>query len=192
MLAAVRRAYDRRMISRAPRRRSARSLTALPGARMIAIVAIAAMMVIAAGCIGRGNTDSTGPARNGPTAAAKADEARTPFTNTCHTGVTPEAATERVNQEVTVIGPVVAAHYDSSLSGAPTYIEMGAAYPDPKSLSVVILGASRAAFPAPPEQLYQGKTICVIGVVQNYMQRKAIIAGQPESISVISNNASTP
>ncbi len=157
-----------------------------PYVRGVGIAALSLAMLAGGACIGRGNGTSTGPAQNSGTVAAAARAADTPFAGVCASGVTPAvAATKRDNQEVTVVGPVVAAHYDANQKDAPTYLELGAPYPDPKSLSIVVLGADRSSFPAPPETLYNGKTICVVGVVQNYMQRKAIIVGAPDAISVV-------
>ena len=125
-------------------------------------------MLASGACIGRGNGTSTGPSQNTGTVAAAARAADTPFAGVCSSGITPAvAATKRGNEEVTVVGPVVAAHYDANQTDAPTYLELGAPNPDPKSLSIVVLGGDRSNFPTPPETLYKGKTICVVGVVQD-------------------------
>ncbi|HEY7802050.1 MAG TPA: hypothetical protein VIE40_05195 [Dehalococcoidia bacterium] len=162
---------------RGPRRRYAAGL---------GVCALSFAMLASGACIGRGNGTSTGPSQNTGTVAAAARAADTPFAGVCSSGVTPAvAATKRGNEEVTVVGPVVAAHYDANQTDAPTYLELGAPNPDPKSLSIVVLGGDRSNFPTPPETLYKGKTICVVGVVQTYMQRHAIIVGSPEAISVV-------
>ncbi len=147
--------------------------------------------LLATACLGRGNTNSTSSAENRGTVAAAARSANTPVSaGSCRGGITPEAATQRLNQEVTVIGPVVATGQDTNGQDTPTYLEMGAPFPDPKSLSIVILGANRNKFPAPPETLYKGKTICVVGVVQDYRQRKAIIVGTAEGITTVATGPS--
>jgi hypothetical protein len=175
--------------------RSSDSTASLRGTRRrwvsIGICALSLAMLASGACIGRGNGTSTGPSQNTGTVAAAARAADTPFAGVCSSGVTPAvAATKRSNEEVTVVGPVVAAHYDADQKDAPTYLELGAPNPDPKSLSIVVLGADRSNFPTPPETLYDGKTICVVGVVQNYMQRHAIIVGSPQAISVVPSSSS--
>ena len=146
----------------------------------VAIAGLSVALVASGACIGRGNGTSTGPSQNTGTVAAAARAADTPFAGVCSSGITPAvAATKRGDEEVTVVGPVVAAHYDANQKDAPTYLELGAPNPDPKSLSIVVLGADRSNFPTPPETLYNGKTICVVGVVQDYMRATPSSSGRP-------------
>lgn len=43
--------------------------------------------------------------------------------------------------------PVVATRYEPDLRGRPTFIDVGAAYPDPDRLRLVVWGRNRDSFP---------------------------------------------
>ncbi len=79
-----------------------------------------------------------------------------------------EQASSLTGERVTLCGPVVGTHYAESSNGAPTFLNIGRDYPDPERLVVLIWGDDRANFPAPPEELYLGKDVCVRGEVTEY------------------------
>jgi hypothetical protein len=62
---------------------------------------------------------------------------------------------------------------------------MGAAYPDKSGVSIVIWGEDRGGFPAAPEDMYLGKTICVTGEIYVYDGACYIEAQSPLQIEVI-------
>ena len=64
-----------------------------------------------------------------------------------------------------------------------TLLNLGGAYPNQK-ITVVIKGADRNKFKAPPETLYAGKTICVKGPVQIYKGRPEIVVTDPQQITI--------
>ena len=67
-----------------------------------------------------------------------------------------------------------------------TILDMGAAYPNAGNLSIVIPQAKVNSFPDSPSTLFSGKNICVVGVVQTYQQRNAIIVNWPSDVAVTS------
>jgi hypothetical protein len=73
-----------------------------------------------------------------------------------------------VGQVVTVRGPVLDATFASESRGQPTFLNIGRGYPDPTRFTVVIWIPNRSNFPAPPEELYSGQTVCVTGQVTLY------------------------
>lgn len=89
-----------------------------------------------------------------------------------------------VNQSKTVCGPVVRATFGQTTNGQPTYLDLGRAYPDPARFSVLIWGSQRANFPSPPENLYQGKTICVTGKIVTYQGTLEMEVRTPSQIQV--------
>jgi hypothetical protein len=86
----------------------------------------------------------------------------------CPGAIAWDAAAEHVGQIVTVRGPVVDATYASDSRGQPTFLNIGRGYPDPARFTVVIWIPNRANFPAPPEELYSGQTVCVTGQITLY------------------------
>jgi hypothetical protein len=77
-------------------------------------------------------------------------------------------AAAHVGQIMTVRGPVIDATFASASRGQPTFLDIGRGYPDPARFTVVIWIPNRDNFPAPPEELYLGQTICVTGQVTLY------------------------
>jgi hypothetical protein len=84
-------------------------------------------------------------------------------------------------QSVCICGPVADGNYAEGSKGRPTFLNVGARYPDPDRFTILIWGEHRGAFPAPPEQFYPGKQVCVTGTVRAYrgsMEVEAQKAGQ--------------
>ncbi len=74
-------------------------------------------------------------------------------------------AASYVGEHATVCGPVVSARYVPSSRGSPTFINVGADYPDEDRFTVVIWGNDRELFGSSPEIDYLGETICVTGAI---------------------------
>jgi DNA/RNA endonuclease YhcR with UshA esterase domain len=89
-----------------------------------------------------------------------------------------------VGEYTSVSGPVVSTYYAEDSNGQPTFINVGRDYPDPSRFTVVIWGDSRANFEQPPEKAYDGKVICVTGVVTIYQGAAQIEVAQPSQIVV--------
>ena len=100
----------------------------------------------------------------------------------------PEGAIEwtdapaHVGETVTVRGPIVGVEYAEASEGSPTFIDMGAAYPDTSRVTVVVWGADRESFPYPPETIPVGETFLVTGEIYLYEDACYIKATSPEQI----------
>lgn len=88
-------------------------------------------------------------------------------------------AGDHIGEEYTVCGPVVRATYRADVNGSPTFIDLGAAYPDPERLTVVIWGDDRDRFPYDPEAHLTGD-ICIEGLIDSYRGVVQIEAYGPE------------
>jgi len=73
-----------------------------------------------------------------------------------------------VGEEREVCGPVVGTHFAEDSRGQPTFLNLGEDYPSPKRFVVLIWGDDRHNFPTPPEDYYEGNTICARGEIQEY------------------------
>ncbi len=96
-----------------------------------------------------------------------------------------QEAYQCIGETVTIYGPVVEIEYAESSSNQPTFIDIGAPYPDENRLTVVIWGEDRNAFPEAPELLYEGKTICITGEVYLYDNVCNIKAASPSQIEIL-------
>lgn len=93
-------------------------------------------------------------------------------------------AASHVGETATVVGPVVGTKYSSTSKGKPTFLDLGADYPDPRRFTVVIWGEHRGAFPSPPETLYRGKTITITGRIELYQGVPEVEVTSPSQITI--------
>jgi hypothetical protein len=88
--------------------------------------------------------------------------------------LTPEAAKAHVGQSVTVCGKVANTYYSRFVEGKPTFINFGHPYPN-HVFSIAIMGADRAKFDNAPEDLFGGKSVCVIGLIEAFDNKPLIV-----------------
>ncbi len=138
---------------------------------LVLVLVVAAFLAggVAAGQIGV-------PAGRGPGSPATGD--------LCDHAVSPSTARSLVGQQVVVKGPVADVHYAANGDGQPTFLYLGAPYPDPSRLTVVIWGRDRAHFSRPPEEAYASTTICVAGTVETTPDGLGVEVEWPSSIAV--------
>jgi hypothetical protein len=94
-------------------------------------------------------------------------------------------AGKHVGETVTVYGPVKGSKYASTSNGEPTYIDIGASYPDSSRVSIVVWGEDRGSFSGSPEDMYLGETIAVTGEVYTYSDACNIEVSDPSQIRIV-------
>lgn len=94
-------------------------------------------------------------------------------------------ASSRIGESVTVEGPVMGTHYAENSNGSPTFLNVGADYPDESRFTVVIWGEDRGNFPEAPEDRYAGQTIRVTGTVSDYQGVSEIEVASPDDIEIV-------
>ncbi len=94
-------------------------------------------------------------------------------------------ASQHVGEVVSVFGTVKGSKYASTSKGRPTFIDIGAGYPDKNRLTVTIWGENRGAVSPSPEAMYEGKTLCVTGEVYLYDGASNIEVSSPDQIAVL-------
>ncbi|XZF14530.1 S1/P1 nuclease [Chitinophagaceae bacterium MMS25-I14] len=97
--------------------------------------------------------------------------------------VTPDDAINHIGQQVTVCGKVYGGKYLDQANGTPTFINMGAAYPN-SPFTVVIFGSDRDKLSYKPETYLDGKTICVTGKVKEYKGKAEIVVSKEQQIKI--------
>ena len=93
-----------------------------------------------------------------------------------------DEAKYRIGERTTVCGSVVSTKWASGSKGKPTFLNIGKPYPDPDRFTVVIWIDYRANFPSPPEVYYEGKAICVTGLIIEYEGVPEIEVKDPSQI----------
>ncbi|MDB4324734.1 thermonuclease family protein [bacterium] len=102
------------------------------------------------------------------------------WASTEETVVDSTAASEYIGTVATVCGPVASSRFVPRSSGQPTFLNLGAPYPN-QSLTVVIWGRDRDRFGA-PEKAYSGKTICVTGWIDTHKGIPQIAINDPQFV----------
>lgn len=90
-------------------------------------------------------------------------------------------ASSHVGETAQVCGHVASAAYFGSVKGSPTFLNVDRPYPD-QTFTVVIWGNARSRFAGSPEKLYDGKTICVTGLIETYRGKPQIVVTEPGQI----------
>jgi len=88
-----------------------------------------------------------------------------------------------VGETARVCGHVASAAYFGSVRGGPTFLNLDRPYPD-QTFTIVIWSSSRGRFESPPERLYDGKSICVTGLIETYKGKPQIEVTSPEQVEV--------
>jgi micrococcal nuclease len=94
-------------------------------------------------------------------------------------------AINHIGETATFTGKVVGTRYASNSNGKPTFLNVGADFPDSSRLTILIWGADRGNFPSTPESMYAGKTIVVTGLVELYNGAAEIQVSSPSQIEVL-------
>lgn len=94
-------------------------------------------------------------------------------------------ASQHIGETQCVTGWVKKIAYNASDDGQPTFLDIGAEYPDMHRLVIIISGEHREEFIPPPEELYKNKQICVSGQICLYDGVCSIEVNSPSQITVL-------
>lgn len=97
--------------------------------------------------------------------------------------ITPENAAKFFGQSKTVCGKVVSPKYAEKSKGQPTFLNLNRPYPN-HFFTIVIWGSDRGKFGKPPETLYDGRDVCVSGLIVEHKGIPQIVAKDPSQITV--------
>jgi micrococcal nuclease len=103
----------------------------------------------------------------------------------CQTTIKLEDIAKHVGDSVKVCGTVYGGIFLSRAKETPTFLNVGAAYPN-NPLTLVIWADTRATFATAPETMYKDKAICVTGKVELYKDKPQIVIYNKEQV-VINN-----
>lgn len=91
-----------------------------------------------------------------------------PLGASCENPINWQNVGQHIGSTVAVRGPVMAVTQKEGIRGNPTWIEVGAAYPNPNRLKVVIWIEDKPRFPMVMPGLLDGKNVCFTGLVTDY------------------------
>lgn len=97
--------------------------------------------------------------------------------------ITPDEAATHIGETVTVCGKIFGGKYFDRSEKKITLLNMGAAYPK-SPLTIVVNEEDRKNFKTAPEELYNGKTICIKGVVKEFKGKPQIFIQSEADVTV--------
>ena len=99
------------------------------------------------------------------------------------TSIKLEDAGKHVGDSVNVCGKVAGGIFLEQMEGSPTFLALGAAYPD-QLLTLMIAKDQRGQYEAAPETFYLDKEVCVTGKIVIIQERPQITIYRKEQIKV--------
>ena len=97
-------------------------------------------------------------------------------------------AKQHIGETNTVCGVVAGGRYMGKTK--PTLLNFDRPYPN-HTFSVMIPDADRAKFKGAPEEMFNGKTLCVTGVIIDYRDKPEIIVNDPSQITLAKETEAT-
>ena len=94
-----------------------------------------------------------------------------------------DEVSKHIGDSVKVCGHVYDTYYAVRTENTPTFINIGAKYPDQK-LTVVIWGEVRKKFEGNPEEVFKNKEVCVIGKLETYKDKPQIVIQKTDQITI--------
>lgn len=101
---------------------------------------------------------------------------------TAQTSIKLEEVSKHIGDSVTVCGKVADMRYFENSKNKPTFLNIGAKYPD-QSLTLVIWETARALFTTKVDDL-MNKEICITGRIILFKEKPEIIIERPEQIVI--------
>jgi DNA/RNA endonuclease YhcR with UshA esterase domain len=97
--------------------------------------------------------------------------------------ITLEEVSKHINDSITVCGKIYGGKYLDAAKNQPTFLNMGATYPN-QLLTIVIWGSTRKLFAYKPEDHLKAKEVCVTGKVELFKEKPQIIITQAKQLEV--------
>lgn len=101
----------------------------------------------------------------------------------CQATITIDKISSHIGDSITVCSKVYGTRYLEQSEKQPTFLNIGAAYPN-SLLTVVIFGESRKKFKDAPEKIYAEKNICITGRLAEFKGKAEIIVYGPGQIKI--------
>ncbi len=99
------------------------------------------------------------------------------------TSVTAKEAGKYIGKTISVCDKIFGGIFMSKSSGQPTFLNMGAAYPN-APFTIVIWADARRKFKLKPEEFYRNKQVCITGEIIVFNGKPEMIVTDPTQIIV--------
>jgi hypothetical protein len=156
---------------------------------LFASVTFTSLLMIWSGVCSAGANTKASEDRQSESPASSTNLPPAPAANGIANGLSGEQAKQHIGETNTVCGLVAGARFLESSKGKPTFLNFDHPFPD-HTFTVAIFESNRAKFKSPPEELFEGKTICVTGKIVEFRGTPEIVVQDPSQI-VIQEGAPT-
>ncbi len=93
-------------------------------------------------------------------------------------------AKDHTGEKITVCDKVFGTRFLENSNGQPTFLNLGAAYPN-SPFTIVIFGTERVNFMEKPEILYNNKKVCATGLIKEYNGKPEMILSNESEIKIV-------
>ena len=145
------------------------------------LLLVVAVLLGVSGCTLEGGLRGADEASLEDTSASQPDAAQLPDGAIAWTD-----ARAHVGSSVALCGVVVSSKFAADSNGQPTFLNIGAPYPDTSRVTVIIFGDALGNFPSDPATTYQGRNVCVTGTITPYEDIVEIKVTTADQIIVVS------
>ena len=90
-------------------------------------------------------------------------------------------AKDHTGEKITVCDKVFGTRFLENSNGQPTFLNLGAAYPN-SPFTIVIFDSERANFKEKPELFYNNKKVCATGLIKEYNGKPEMILSNESEI----------
>jgi len=95
--------------------------------------------------------------------------------------ITLQEVSKHIGDSVAVCGKIFGGKFLDAVNNKPTFLNMGAAYPD-QLLTIVIWGSTRKLFAYKPEEKLKNKMVCITGKIELFKNKPQIVLQQPAQL----------
>lgn len=107
-----------------------------------------------------------------------------PLGASCENPINWQNVGQHIGSTVAVVGPVVAVTQRDGIRGNPTWLEVGAAFPNPNRLKVVIWEEQKSLFPMVAPGQLTGRSVCITGKLTDYKGVAQIVLRDANQLSL--------
>jgi len=142
------------------------------------------VLVIAIAATGMRLFNSGDLEQPGDSVVADSRQTAIPLGESCENAAHWSKAQRFLGRRATLKGRIAAVTYRPDESGRPTWINVGASYPNDNRLDLIIWGRNRARFRSLLSRLSTGREVCAQGVVERYRGTYQIELTRPAQVRI--------
>lgn len=109
---------------------------------------------------------------------------------TCDNPISWQEVGQHTGQTAAVVGPLMRVTSRNNVQGNPTWIEIGATYPNPQRLVLLIWGEKKSNFPNIQPGVLDGRTVCAVGEINIFRNTPQITLSKTSQFKILNSQTS--